>query len=193
MKEKIILIGGGGHCRSCIDVVESLGKYEILGVIDMPDRIGDDVLGYKVIGCDDQIGDFIKPNVHFLITVGQIKSCSLRQSLYGDLRKLGASSPAIISPRARVSPRASVGAGTIVMHDALINTGARVGQNCIINTKALVEHDASVGDHCHVSTGAILNGHVQLGEGTFVGSAAVCVPCVEIQSQSFIKAGSLKC
>ena len=29
MKKKIILIGGGGHCKSCIDVIEGENKFEI--------------------------------------------------------------------------------------------------------------------------------------------------------------------
>ena len=34
MKEKIVLIGGGGHCHSVIDVIEQENKYEIIGIID---------------------------------------------------------------------------------------------------------------------------------------------------------------
>ena len=33
--KKIILIGGGGHCKSCIDVIEQEGKYRIAGIVDM--------------------------------------------------------------------------------------------------------------------------------------------------------------
>ena len=32
--KKIILIGAGGHCASCIDVIENEKKYEIIGLID---------------------------------------------------------------------------------------------------------------------------------------------------------------
>ncbi len=35
MKEKIVLIGGGGHCRSAIDVIELTNKYEIIGIVDI--------------------------------------------------------------------------------------------------------------------------------------------------------------
>ena len=38
MKE-IILIGGGGHCKSVIDVIESEGQFEIVGIVDKPDGI----------------------------------------------------------------------------------------------------------------------------------------------------------
>ena len=34
MKKNIILIGGGGHCKSCIDVIEAEDKFEIAGIVD---------------------------------------------------------------------------------------------------------------------------------------------------------------
>ena len=32
--KKIILIGGGGHCKSCIDVIEIEKKYKIEGIFE---------------------------------------------------------------------------------------------------------------------------------------------------------------
>ena len=34
MKKSLILVGGGGHAKSCIDVVESEKKFKILGILD---------------------------------------------------------------------------------------------------------------------------------------------------------------
>ena len=36
MKE-IILIGGGGHCKSVIDVIELEGQFLIGGIVDRPE------------------------------------------------------------------------------------------------------------------------------------------------------------
>ena len=49
----IILIGGGGHCHSCIDVIEAEGKYRILGVLELPELLGSKIMDYEVIGTDD--------------------------------------------------------------------------------------------------------------------------------------------
>lgn len=192
MKEKIILVGGGGHCRSCIDVIEAEGLYEIVGIVDVPEKIGEQVLGYPIMASDNQLEDLVTENTSFLITVGQIKSSSLRRSLFDKLKSLSATLPSIISPRAYVSRHAFIGQGTIVMHDALINAGARVGSNCILNTQSLIEHDAVVGDHCHISTAAVINGEVQVGDGTFVGSNATTVQGALIAPDSFVRAGSLE-
>ena len=37
-KKSIVLIGGGGHCKACIDVIEVEGKYNIIGIIDVPEN-----------------------------------------------------------------------------------------------------------------------------------------------------------
>lgn len=191
MKESIILIGGGGHCRACIDVIEQEGRFAIAGIVDLPERVQDQVLDYPIIGSDADSGELIRTFSNVLITLGQIKSPTRRMELFHGLKQLGARFPVIQSPLAYVSRHADVAEGTIIMHHAVINAGARVGMNCIINTKALVEHDAVIENHCHISTGAIVNGGVTIGSGTFFGSGAVSKEYTAIPANSFIKAHSL--
>lgn len=190
MKEKIILIGGGGHCKSCIDVIEQAGKFQIAGIVDLPEKLHQKILGYEIIATDDDLPDLIKKYDYFFITLGQIKSPEKRIKLFEEVKKLGGRLAVIISPLAYVSRHARIGEGTIVMHYALVNAGARIGSNCIINTKALIEHDAVIGDHCHISTGAIINGGVKVGSGTFFGSNAVTREHIEIGENSIIGCGA---
>ena len=189
--QSLILVGGGGHCKSCIDVINSLNEYKILGILDTSDKIGQEVCGYKIVGTDDDIEKYAKQGVYFLITVGQIKSSDLRIKLCSRVKNAGGKLATIISPRAYVSESAKIGEGTIVMHDAFLNAGVNVGKNCIINTKALLEHDVTIGDNCHISTASVLNGEVDVGGGSFVGSNSTIVQCIKIPSKTFIKAGSL--
>ena len=191
MKEKIILIGGGGHCRACIDVIEQEGLFTIAGIVDVPEKKQHNVLGYPVIGSDADLAELIKSFPNVLITLGHIKSPIRRMELFDDLMQMGARFPMIQSPLAYVSSHAQVAEGTIVMHHVLINAGARVGRNCIINNNRLVEHDAVIEDHCHISTGAVVNGGVKIGSGSFFGSGAVAAENTLIPSNSFIKANSL--
>jgi len=187
MKSVVILIGGGGHCKSCIDVIEQTSKYRIAGIVDVPEKLHQKILGYEVIGTDDDLHGLVKEYGNCLVTIGQIKSPATRIRLFKLLKGLGANLPVIVSPLAHVSEHASLGDGTIVMHHALINAGASVGRNCIINSKALVEHDAVIGDHCHISTGAVVNGGVRIGSETFFGSSAVSRENVEIGKKSVIE------
>ena len=186
----LILIGGGGHCKSCIDVIEQEGKYRIAGIVDMPEKMNQKILGYKIIGTDEDLPLLAKKYSSFLITIGQIRSANKRILLFNRLRELGARFPVIFSPLSYVSKHATVAKGTIVMHYALVNAGADIGKNCIINTKALIEHDAVVEDHCHIATGAIVNGGAKIKPGAFVGSNAVTRGYVTVGEKSFINCGA---
>jgi sugar O-acyltransferase (sialic acid O-acetyltransferase NeuD family) len=190
MKPKLILIGGGGHCKSCIDVIEQENKFLIAGIVDINTSICD-LLGYPLLGHDDDLAKLKLNYDYALVTIGQIKTPAIRIRLLDYAKSLGFKLPAIISPRAYVSKHAKIGNGTIVMHDALINAGAIVGDNCIINTKSLIEHDAVIENNCHISTGAIINGGVIVKQGSFVGSNAVTKESVDTKENDFIKAGSL--
>lgn len=169
----LILIGAGGHAHACIDVIEQNGQYQIAGLVGIPEEIHAQHLRYSVIGSDNDLPELAKAYQYALISMGQIQSPYDRIRLYHRAIELGFLLPAIIAPTAQVSRHATIGAGTIVMHGAIVNVGAKVGNNCIINTLALVDHHVTVGDHSHVSTGAILNGSVVIGAGGFIGSGSV--------------------
>ena len=190
-KKEIILVGGGGHCKSCIDIIEQEGKFEITGIIDIPEKVGTSVLGYQIIGSDVDLRSISQKYSNFLITVGQIESSVLRIKLFNQLIDLGANFPVIISPFSFVSKHARIEKGTIILHHVIVNASAIIGKNCIINSKALIEHDAIIGDHCHISTGAIINGGVKVGNNTFFGSGAVSKQYIEIPEDSYIKANSI--
>jgi sugar O-acyltransferase (sialic acid O-acetyltransferase NeuD family) len=190
MKPEIILIGGGGHCKSCIDVIEQACVFTIAGIVDKNLSLGN-LYGYPLLGNDEDLSRLKEKYSYALITFGQIKSSTARIKLYDYIKSLGFKLPVIVSNRAYVSKHAQLGEGTIVMHDALVNAGAVLGNNCIINTKSLIEHDALIEDHCHISTGAIVNGGTKIKTGTFFGSNAVTKECVETKKNDFIKAGSL--
>ncbi len=189
--KKLILIGGGDHSKACIDVIEQEAKYQILGILDNKEKISKEVLGYTVIGTDDDIEQYRDEGFFFLVTVGQIRSPATRKELFAKLEACNAKLATIVSPYSYVSRHASIGKGTIVMHDALINAGASVGENCIINSKALIEHDVIIEDHCHISTAAVVNGGVLVRAGTFFGSNAVSKEYTETSNADFIKAGSI--
>ena len=188
-KPNLILIGAGGHAHACIDVIEQHDQYRIAGLVGMPEEMHAQHLGYTVIATDSDLAELAKAYQYAFITVGQIWSPDSRMRLYQQATELGFQLPAIIATTAHVSRHATIGAGSIVMHGAIVNAGARVGINCIINTRALLEHDATAEDHCHISTGAILNGGVCIGAGSFVGSGSIIKEGVTLGKSSVVGMG----
>lgn len=191
MKKGILLIGGGGHCHSVIDVIELAGDYEIIGVLDKADKIGEKVMSYPIIGVDEDLSTLFTDVDYAFITLGQIRTAAIRKSLFEELINLGYKVPNIISPLAYVSTSAKLGKGNFVGHHAIINANSKIQDNCIINTKCLIEHDVEIGSHCHIATAAIINGGCSVRDEVFVGSAATTKQGAMIDSKSFIKAGSV--
>ena len=175
----LILVGGGGHCKSVIDVAESAG-YAILGILDIPEEVGKRVLSSEVIGTDDDMSKYAD-HAEFIVTVGQIMSPDLRIKLHKMLADAGCRLATIVAPTAHVSKYATIGEGTVVMHQAVVNADAKIGRGCIINTYANIEHDVLIGDYCHISTGAMVNGGSEIADGIFVGSQSVINQCVKIE------------
>ena len=151
--KNLILVGGGGHCKSVLEAAESAG-YNILGVLDMPEEVGKEILSTKVIGTDDDINK---------------------------IKEAGGKLATVIASTAYVSKYAEIGEGTVVLHQAFVNAGAKVGKNVILNTATNIEHDAVISDQCHISTGAMINGGAEIAEGTFIGSQSVINQGIKIK------------
>jgi len=189
--DKILLIGAGGHARSCIDVIETVGHLEIAGLVEKDKNVDGSNLGYQIIGTDSDLENLRKDYNYALVTVGQIKSPEIRIKLFKLLKELDFTIPAIISPNAYVSNHAQLGEGSIIMHGAIVNANVTIGLNCIINTKSLIEHDAVIGDHCHIATGSIINGEVSVGVESFIGSGTITRQSISIGNNCIIGAGSI--
>ncbi|MBQ4206242.1 MAG: acetyltransferase [Bacteroidales bacterium] len=187
--KNLILVGGGGHCKSVIDVAEDLG-YNVLGILDHKDKVGTKVLKYDVIGTDDDIPKYVDKAL-FVITVGQIKDNSIRRKIAGLIEKAGGKYATLIANDAHVSKYAVVGEGSVVMHKAIINADSHIGRNCIINTMTNIEHDVIIGEFCHVSTGCMINGDTRIGDNVFVGSNSEIHNCKHIVDNVILAAGSV--
>jgi sugar O-acyltransferase (sialic acid O-acetyltransferase NeuD family) len=189
MKRKLLLVGAGGHARSCIDVIEQEDSFQIAGLVGLDSQIGLELHGYKVIATDETFADLIDEVPCVLVTVGQIVSPETRIKLYERALGAGFELVKVISPYAYVSQSSKIGKGTIVMPGAIIGAEVSIGDNCIINSKSLLEHETKVFDHCHISTGAILNGGVTIERDCFIGSGAIIKEGVNVGERSIVGMG----
>ncbi len=188
MKKKIILIGAGGHAKSCLEIIIE-NNYSITGFIDKNKKI-ENFENFKLLGNDEILLENKYNNHLYFITIGQIKDYKKRLSIFNKLKKLKLKTCIIKSKSAIISKKTSIGLGTIIMRQAILNYNSSIGENCIINNKTLIEHDASIGNNCHISTGSIINGGVKIGNNVFVGSGAVIKEGVKIIDNSIISANS---
>ena len=189
--ENIVLVGGGGHCLSCIDAIESTNMYSIIGIIDKEENVGKKILNYEIIGTDSMIESLVEKEYSFLITIGQIKSSSLRRKVYEIIKNAGGKLATIIASTAYISKYAVIGKGSIILHKAFVNAGVIICENCIINTGSIVEHNTEVADFTHISTNSTINGDCKIGSDIFIGSNVTVNQGISIYRNSIIASGSL--
>lgn len=192
MSKGIVLIGGGGHCKSVLDTIFNNRDYDRIAITDYELPKDTDVMGVKVVGNDDLLSDLIKNGYEYaFITVGSIKSTSLRRKLYCNAIEIGYKIPTIVDSSAVVSSFASLQQGVFIGKNTVINAGASIGECAIINSGAIVEHECSVGNFSHVSVGAKLCGNVSIGNDTFIGAGATVIQGVSVGDCTLIGAGSV--
>jgi sugar O-acyltransferase (sialic acid O-acetyltransferase NeuD family) len=192
MMEKIVLLGGGGHAKVLIDLINACGGYEIAGIVDAGLAVGESVSGIPVLGDDGILDDLHGQGVkNACIAVGSIKDNSRRKMLFEKAREVGFSMPSLIHPSAVVSGNSSVGDGVQVMAGAIIQTDASIGQNTIVNTGAIVEHDCTIGSHAHLCPGVVISGGCAVGEGSFIGAGAMVVQGITIGDNAVVSAGAV--
>ena len=190
-KKKIILIGGGGHCKVVISILKKLDNFEIAGIADNY-KAETLISGIKIMGTDDDLKDIYKNGIHYaLITVGSIKDNTKRYRLFNMAREIGYKFPVIISPEAIVDESVKIDEDTVVMPGSIINIDSFIGKNCIINTGAIIEHDCEIGDYCHIAPGVHISGAVNIGELSFIGIGATIIQGIKIGKNVTIGAGSV--
>lgn len=190
--KKILLVGGGGHCKSVLDSLLELHQFSEIAIIDRKENIGNHVLGIPIIGCDEDLPRLYKEGYeHAFVTVGSIGDPSLRIKLFHQLNEIQFEIPNIIDPSAIVSRYVNMETGIFVGKNVVINAGATIKQGAIMNTSATIEHDCVIEEFSHIAPGAVLCGAVQIGACTHIGANSVIKQQVKIGSDTLIGMGSV--
>lgn len=191
VKKKIILIGGGGHCKVVISILKKLDNFVIAGVADNY-KAGSIAHDIKILGRDDDLENIYKSGIHYaFITLGSIKENVKRYDLFNMARNIGFIFPVIISQEAVIDENVYIGEGTAIMPGSIINIDSSIGKNCIINTGSIVEHDCKIGNHCHIAPGVHISGAVHIGEFSFIGAGTTIIQNTTIGTDVTVGAGSV--
>jgi sugar O-acyltransferase (sialic acid O-acetyltransferase NeuD family) len=189
---KILLVGGGNQLRYSVDIVEREGRHEIVGIIDSIQPIGTKLLGYEIIGRQEEIAALAAARgaEGGLITVGDNWSRKLiRDEIVASLpgfRFVNAIHPSVIT-----ASGVRIGVGVVAMAGVIFNPGARLGDFTFFATGAQIEHDCEIDDYASVSAGTILGGYVKIGKYSAVTLGVTIVDRVSIGENTVVGAGAL--
>jgi UDP-perosamine 4-acetyltransferase len=182
-----VVIGGGGHAKVVIDVLQENGVPVTAFTSSNPEP--DTLLGVPRAGGDEILPELFAQGVRqAFVALGDNR---IRWERLTWAAALGFSLINVISQRAHVSRHASCGQGVLVMPGAAVNAGARLDDGVIINTNASVDHDCEIGACAHVAPNAALAGRVRVGEGAFLGTGCSVIPGLEIGAWAIVGAGAV--
>ena len=189
MNNKLLLIGGGGHCHSVLDSIIASGLYDEVGIIDTQPI---ECMGVHVVGTDDDLPRLFAAGWHkAFITVGSVGNTDARRRIYTTIKSIGYRIETIIDPTAILGCGVNIHEGCYIGKRAVLNSGVTIGNCSIINTGAIIEHDCVVGDFSHISPGAILCGQVIVGNNSHIGAGSVVKQQIDIGDFVMIGAGSV--
>lgn len=192
MKEKIVIVGAGGHAKV---VAECVNKecYEIVGFLDKDDsHVGEQLDGISIIGNDAEPNLWIEKGISgCIIGIGHVGNCAIRNKVYEKFKKAGFHMIKAIHKDSIISEHAIVEDGVAVMPGAVINTGAHIMENAIINSNAVVEHDTLIGAGTHIAPGSTISGGTTIGENVLIGAGSVVIQTRTIGNNSIIGAGTV--
>lgn len=192
MNKKILLVGGGGHCKSVLDSLLNTNQYSEIGVIDKNELIGKKVLSVSIIGSDEDLTRLYREGYKYaFVTVGSIGDPNIRIKLFNTLENIGFKIPNIIDTSAILSDHVKLDNGIFVGKKAVINTGSYIRKGTIINTSTIIEHDCIIEEFSHIAPGAVLCGEVRVGVNTHIGANSVIRQQVSIGSNAMIGIGSV--
>ena len=188
--DEIVVVGGGGHAKVVLSILQKMNQFSILGYTDLENK--GKLLNASYLGTDRELQGLAsgQGKLNAVLAVGQIGVGKLRCELWTRLTSLSLSFPFIVSPDAVVNVGVSGGDGAVVMDGAIINSSSIVGRGAIVNTNSTVEHDVVLGDWVHVAPGATICGGVRVGHFSMIGAGATVIEGIRITDCCVVGAGA---
>ena len=78
-----------------------------------------------------------------------------------------------MQPISDVDPRAQIGDGSKIWHNAQVREHAQIGRSCVIGRGAYVGPGVQIGDNCNIQNYALVYDPAVVESGVFIGPAVV--------------------
>lgn len=190
--KKIVLFGGGAHVSCCIDIIEKTNEYIIIGITDPFLAVGTEIMGYKIIGKQEEIIE-LKSKYSIdggIITIGDNWT---RKMVYDEIIKTDPDFEffSAIHPTVVLGANVTIGKGSVMMAGCIVSPNSIVGDFCFFATGAILEHDCFMDDFSSISVGSLTGGKVKIGKYTAITLGVVLFDRVVIGEHTVIGSGAL--
>jgi UDP-perosamine 4-acetyltransferase len=190
MRNDILVIGAGGHCRVVLSILSYYKELNVIGIADRDSKnLGEDILGIQVqYTWDDFQAVYDEGVLNAVLAVGSNKE---RKHLFNELTEIGYSIKTLIDPSALIDKDAKIGIGTTICMGVKIGPLVSIGDNCIIYTGTVIDHETIIKNDCFIAPGVCIAGRVSIENGSFVGIGCSIKEKIKIGANTVIGAGSV--
>ena len=189
MPERVILIGGGAHAFSILDMLKQASpKYDILGYVDIKKTS----LSLEYLGSDEELAgadDFVPDKVKLVMGIGV--QMRLRKELFTLFKNKGYKFLTYTHPASAISPTAECSEGSVIFPGVILGPGTKIQHNVSIHSNAVVEHRTVVEGHGYISPGVSIAGDCHIGESCFFGINSSVVDSVSLCADTIVGAGAV--
>ena len=175
MNNKIAIIGAGGHGK-VVGEIALLNHYKFIDFFDdQVKKIKE--FPFNIIDTLDYLNEHLEDYDAFFVAIGDNKKRSKKIEL---LKKKKVNIISLLHPKSTISKFSSIGIGTCVMANAVVNAGSLIEEGVIINTSASIDHDCLIKDFAHISPNCSISGGVKIGKLTHLGTGTSVHPGINI-------------
>ena len=191
-KEKIVLLGTGGHASCILDILQEMDCYEIIGATTLNMKKGESFYGIPVLGDDSVLPELQRSGIRSVaIGIGGFINNDHRKAVFEKTKNMGFTIVSAIDPRAIISRTARIGEGSAIFPGVVVHTGVALGVNCIIYPGSSVSHQTVVGDHVLISCGVTVGANAAVGDMSLLALGSSVVSGVVVGKNCVVAAGGV--
>ena len=165
-KRGVLVIGGGGHGKSVLSILQTAGYSTKAVIDDDPAKWGQDLMGVPVVSPNSDLARGTGELAIIAIGDNTVRKAMAERFHYFEWLTL-------VYPGAYLNPSAQLGPGTMVFPGAVIGAEASIGAHVVISAQCTVGHESTIGDYAHLPAGVQVAGGTSIGEGVFLAIGSV--------------------
>jgi|SRR5438874_6416031 len=191
-KQMVLIVGSSGHAAVVIDIFEKQKEFKIVGLLDSSRKQGDETLGYKILGNDENLPMITgeNPGCKLFVAIGDNwKRRKVVEKICSQVPDVNFASA--VHPSAVIAKGVTIGKGVAIMAGAVVNSNTLIGDFAIINTRASIDHDSKMLSYSSLAPGVTTGGKVTIGECSAISIGAIIKHGVSVGNHSVLGAGAL--
>ena len=192
MKKKAIIFGTTDFAQVASVYLRDDAGYQIEAFTANREYINEpSMLGIPIVPFEDLTDTHPAREFDVFCAIGFSKVNANRRAVYNECAKRGYSLPAYVNSTVRRWKETSIGNGSFIFEDNVIQPFVTIGENCVLWSGNHIGHHSTIGDHVFIASHIVISGHCTIGDNCFLGVNATLRDGITVGKDSVIGAGVL--